>query len=334
MLSRRLLLRSSLGALALLPLAACSRRNGPVLLSPTGQLPKAWSDSLPAPWALQEAARPQAVLDAVQGDGSRPALVALSDAWASSLAPASLAPGLWQPLQAPALLARLAAAAAPVSRLYGAPDAAPVAFPWALSPWVLALRSQPELVADAQQSWQVLLDARLKGKLVLPSSPRISIELMGADPTRLRQLRGQALAYDEAQGLNLLLNGEARAAVLPLQRLIPLLRRDPRLQVVLPASGAPLTWQLLLRPAGSAVAPPLDWMGQVLNQPLLSKLLVAGWLPPLPRAELSGALAKLPRAVAKLLLPSDAVLQRCWSLPPLPASQRLAWQTLWDASAP
>ena len=329
MLSRRLLLRSSLSALALLPLAACSRRSGPLLLSPTGQLPKAWSDNLTAPWTLQEAARPQAVLDALGGHGSRPALVALSDAWASSLAPA-----LWQPLQAPALLARLAAAAAPVSRLYGAPDTAPLAFPWAFSPWVLALRSQPELVTAAQRSWEVLLDARLKGKLVLPSSPRISIELMGADPTRLRQLRKQALAYDEAEGLNLLLNGQARAAVLPLQRLIPLLRRDPRLQVVVPASGAPLTWQLLLRPAGSAAPPALEWMGQVLNQPLLSRLLTAGWLPPLPRAELSSALAKLPQAIAQLLLPSDAVLQRCWSLPPLPASQRLAWQTLWDASAP
>ena len=38
--------------------------------------------------------------------------------------------------------------------------------------------------------------------------------------------------------------------MLPRQRVVGLLRRDPRLQVLLPEHGSPLSWNLLLRPAG------------------------------------------------------------------------------------
>ena len=44
----------------------------------------------------------------------------------------------------------------------------------------------------------------------------------------VQRLRRQALACDEANGLNLLLAGEADAAVLPARRVLPLLR-PPRL---------------------------------------------------------------------------------------------------------
>jgi putative spermidine/putrescine transport system substrate-binding protein len=285
---------------------------------------------LPQPWQARERAEPAALVRALGDAQAGIALLQLSDGWATNLPRQQL-----QPLAAPQLLARLASAAVPVSRLYGPPDAPALAFPWAFSPWVLALRNQPALVASAASgSWDVLLDPRLRGQLVLPSSPRISIELMGADPMRLRRLRQQALAYDDAHALNLLLSGKAQAAVVPLQRLIPLLRRDPRLQVLLPPSGAPLSWQLLLRPAASREPLPLAWLGSILEPPLLPSLLAQGWVAPLPRDVLEPALRQLPPALAALLLPSDAVLERCWSLPPLPPAQRLAWQTLWDAAAP
>lgn len=320
------------GALATASLAAlhgCSRRRGPELLSAAGALPRAWRSALPLPWSLGDPIQPQRLAAALEQPSARAGLVALSDGWASNLKAT-----LWQPIEAPRLLARLAASAGPVSRLYGPPDAPPLAYPWAFSPWVLGLRNHSGLLQAAAQSWEVLLEPRLQGKLVLPSAPRISIELMGADPSRVRRLRAQALAYDEAQGLNLLLGGDAEAAVLPLQRLIPLLRRDPRLQVVLPASGAPLSWQLLLRPAASSAPLPLAWMGQILQSPLLTTVLREGWVPPLPMAELDAAAASLPQALRALLLPPEAVLERCWSLPPLPPQQRLQWQTLWDAAAP
>jgi putative spermidine/putrescine transport system substrate-binding protein len=197
---------------------------------------------------------------------------------------------------------------------------------------VLVLRSRPALAARREQGWDLLLDPSLKGKVVLPSSPRVCIELMGRNFDRIQALRRQALAYDDRDGLSLLLSGEAEAAVAPLRRLIPLLRRDQRLQVVLPASGAPLSWQLLLRPAGTTTPLPVDWISAALEPPLLGALLQAGWVPPLPRAQLEPAVDRFPQPLAALLLPEQAVLERCWSLPPLSTPQRLALQTVWDAS--
>jgi hypothetical protein len=328
-LSRRQLLAQGAGLLPAALLAGCSRGSGPRLLAVNGTLPKAWLASLPRPWSLQEVEATQPILAALSQGQPGTGLVQLSDGWASSLDRRQL-----QPFGAPELLRRLSADAAAVSRLYGSAEQEPVAFPWAVSPWVLVLRNRPDLLESARQNWDVLLDPRLKGELVLPSSPRISIALMQADPARLRRLRANALAYDEANGLNLLLRGKASAAVLPQQRLIPLLRQDPRLQVVLPRSGAPLSWQLLLRPARSLSAPPLGWLQLLLAPPLLPRLLAAGWVPPLPRATLQAGLQQLPPALATLLLPPEAVQQRCWSLPPLSPRQQLAWQTLWDAAAP
>jgi putative spermidine/putrescine transport system substrate-binding protein len=334
LLRRRQLLRLGLGASALLALpaglAGCRQGRAEELLLVGGELPAAWLGRLPSAWRSRSLDTAAAVLEQLQNAPQPPALadlVSLGDGWATSL-PASS----WQPLQAPALLDRLADWARPISRLFGPPEAPALAFPWAFSPWVLVLRSRPSLAARGEEGWDLLLDPSLTGKLVLPSSPRLAIELMGRDFDRIQALRRQPLAYDDRDGLSLLLNGEAEAAVVPLRRLIPLLRRDPRLQVVLPASGAPLSWQLLLRPAGATAPLPVDWITAALEPPLLSSLLQAGWVPPLPRPLLEQGVRRFPEPLASLLLPDQEVLERCWSLPPLTVPQRLALQTVWDAS--
>lgn len=358
LLGRRRLLQLGLGSAGslLLPalLGGCSRSDAPFLLASEGGMPPAWLKRLPAPWQQRTVAGPGELLASLtagggagagsggrgsDGGGSadagagaqgrpRPALLALPDGWASSLPVAQL-----QPLAQPRLLEQLSAAAQPLSRLYRSEGSAALAFPWAFSPWVMALRSQPALAQRTAEGWDLLLDPGLRKKLVLPSSPRVCMALVGGDFERLRALRANALAYDDANALNLLLSGAATVAVVPLQALIPLLRRDQRLQVLLPASGAPLSWQLLLRLAGGA-PPPLDWLQAVLEPPLLPRLLAAGWVPPLPRPRLAAALADFPAALAQLLLPAESLLSRCWSLPPLDLRQRLALQTLWDAAAP
>ena len=341
-LSRRRLLQLGVGAGLL---AACRPAEGPQLLLAEGELPAAWLQQLPAPWRSQQLADPAAVQQRLQAvvqkgvqhtaqPGAQPGLVALSDGWASGLG-SGLGPKLLQPFGAPRLGARLAPFSAEVARLFGPAGAGALAFPWAYSPWVIALRSRSDLAARRQEGWALLLDPSLRGRLVLPSSPRISLEIVKGDFAQLERLRAQALAYDERDGLNLLLSGKADAAVLPLQRLIPLLRRDQRLAVIWPESGAPLSWQLLLRPAASPPQqPPLEWLGAVLEPPLLEGLLGRGWVPPLPQAQLAPVARRFPAAMAALLLPGDALLQRCWSLPPLSLAQQLTQQNLWDAAAP
>ncbi|MFZ0408631.1 MAG: twin-arginine translocation pathway signal [Cyanobium sp.] len=331
---RQLLRLAAIGGLGLL--AGC-RGQGPQLLACRGELPSAWSARLPKPWQPVLLDTPAAVLAA----RARASLLQLGDGWATDLPRASL-----EPIGTPELLARLAPQAGPVSRLF-APEGAPIlAFPWSCNPWLLLLRDRPDLQRRRAEGWDLLLDPSLRAKLVLPSSPRVAIALVDGDPERLRRLRQNVLAQDDRHGLSLLLSGAAEALVLPRPRVVPLLRRDPRLSVILPEQGAPLGWSLVLRPAAAAGAtaatvsaatgasPPLEWLAAALEPPLLPLLLAGGWVPPLPRSELERAVAPFPPAVARLLLPPALVLARCRDLPPLTVTERAELQALWDAAAP
>jgi hypothetical protein len=327
-LPRRQLLRLGAAALPLL-LGGC-RQERHRLVASRRDLSSLWTARLPRGWALKTLEEPAEVSRSVRGPASdRPGLAQLWDGWATALPTSAL-----QPFGAPELLRRLAPIAGPVSRLFAPSGAAQLAFPWALDPWVLLLRDRPDLTRRRDEGWNLLLDPSLRGRLVLPSSPRLTISLVAADPQRLQRLRSATLANDERDGLSLLLTGEAEAMVLPRRRALPLLRTDPRLAVVLPSQGAPLGWNLLLRPAGASAPLPLDWLVEALEPPLLTRLLAAGWVPPLPRPQLEAASASLPAQQRQLLLPSEAVLQRCWSLPPLTESERRTLQQLWDEAAP
>jgi hypothetical protein len=330
--SRRQVLRLGVGgtlALTSLGLGGCGGARYPLVAS-RGEISASWTTRLPKPWQPQWLdGGPAAVRALLSGPAlRRPALAQLSDGWAATLDRRSL-----QPIGTQALLARLDPVAAAVARLF-TPDGGPLlAFPWSLNPWVLVLRSRPDLVRRRAEGWELLLDPSLTGSVVLPSSPRVSLALMEEDPERLRRLRAQALAYDDRDGLSLLLAGEAQAAVLPRQRVVSLMRRDPRLAVVLPEQGAPLAWGVLVSPAGAPPAP-LDWLAEVLQPPLLARLLTAGWVPPLPASQLAPELARLPEPLRAVLLPEPAVLARCRSLPPLDSDQRRRLQALWDGAAP
>ena len=279
------------------------------LLSARGELPAAWLKALPSSWRSEQRDTPAALLE------------------------------LLDPIaQAP-------------SRLFAGPEAPARAFPWAFGTWVILLRNRPDLQRRRAEGWDVLLDPSLRQRLVLPASPRLLIDLamrqLGLSsleasaiedprlPAQLRRLHAQALSLDEPNGLNLLLAGEADAAVVPSQRAVPLLQRDPRLTAVLPASGSPLWWQLLVRIAPARADQPtpplpLEWLRDGLSLPLLDRLLAAGWVPPLPEKQLQPALARWPERLRPLLLPPAAVLARCSSLPPLAASQQQRLQVLWD----
>jgi hypothetical protein len=346
---RQLLQLASLGGtlLASSALAGC-RGGGDAgrLLSARGELPAAWLKALPPSWRSEQFETPLALLEALRQPQERPLLISLGDGWAQQLPMDRV-----HPLEAPALLQLLDPIAQSPSRLFAGPELPARAFPWAFGTWVILLRNRSDLQRRRAEGWNLLLDSSLRQRLVLPASPRLiidlamrqlglsSLEASAIDDPRLlsqvQRLQAQALSLDEPNGLNLMLAGEADAAVVPSQRAVPLLQRDPRLTAVLPASGSPLWWQLLVRiapvRADQAMPPlPLEWLRDGLNLPLLDRLLAAGWVPPLPQQQLQPALARWPERLRPLLLPPAAVLARCSSLPPLSASQQQRWQLLWD----
>jgi len=185
-LSRRHLLR--LAALSGPALLAGCRRPPHRLLVSRGDFPAAWAARLPDGWNQQVWDDPASLLQNLPATtGSSAALVQLWDGWAGSLPPSR-----WDPFAPGELPGGLLAPAAPVSRLFLPAGSPSRAFPWAVDPWVLLLRDRPDLARRASEGWELLLDPSLQGRLVLPSSPRVSITLVGADPQRLRLLRRAA----------------------------------------------------------------------------------------------------------------------------------------------
>ena len=331
-------------------LGGCRRGGGEgLLLSPRGQLPPAWLQRLPQPWQPRLLLTPAAVLAAAgQPAGASALLLNLEDGWAQQLERSQL-----QPCPASALLAQLDPRAAAPSRLWGPPQSPPLAFPWAFGTWLLVLRHRADLAERRREGWALLLDPSLRRRLVLPSSPRVLIDIASRqlgwsggmttgpdldDPRlldQLRRLQRQAAAFDEVDGLNLLLAGDAEAAVLPSHQVLPVLLRDQRLQALLPDAGSPLWWQLLLQPTplsplAADPAWPLPWLADGLALPLLDRLLAGGWVPPLPRAQLAPALARWPERLRALLLPPEEVLARCSSLVAFRPDEQRRWQRLWD----
>ncbi|MEC7898102.1 MAG: ABC transporter substrate-binding protein [Cyanobacteriota bacterium] len=308
--------------------SGCSRGNAvPTLRASTDTLPALWRRRLPSPWAFSPFSKAAEVADVWPPSTD---LLALTDGWLAGLAPSRLQAIATSPLESQ--LGRLGQ-----RFLADTPEAwSGLMLPVGFSPWVMLIRRESGTAPDLDAGWNILLDPAFEGKLLLPSSPRLLVSLAdrisGPDP--LRRLRAAALSFDDRFALNWLLQGEARLAVLPLQRCMGALQRDPRLMVVLPQQGAPLHWTLLLRPTGTAEPVPQAWVEEAWTPPLLPRMLSQGWIPPLPAATLAAAANRVPSRLLPALLPPATVWDACWTLFPLDPSQTLPLQVRWNASAP
>ena len=323
---RRHLLRM-IGGAGLISLAGC--RAGGVkhqFLAPAGVLPKIWTMELPDPWQLTSA---KALEQWTQGDAAQADLLACTDGWLDTLSAVAL-----QPIEAAALSNQLDPLAQQFLKMQG-PLASQV-LPVGVSPWVLLVRSNPVVDAIKKLGWQMLLDLQLKGKIVFPSSPRVVIDLADRleQPDALQRLRRQALTFDDRQAVNWLLKGVAKVVVLPMQRCLSLLRRDPRMEVILPNQGAPLHWTVLIRPKYTKEPLPQQWVELAWREPMRRRLLQEGWRAPLATAVLDADRSQLPGRWRSLVLPPDDLWNKCWSLPPLSPEQRISLAERWRASAP
>lgn len=331
-LRRRQLLQAGFMA-GLSSLAGCARSSdAPVLRAPSKSLPAVWRKELKAPWRIKDLKSK----DLKTNDSSAPPwlsstdLLTIADGWLSALDPES-----FQAIDAAPLQAQLGPASERFLSKLPSTWRGKI-FPVGVSPWVMLFRGEAKLTSQAANSWEVLLDPDLKGSVLLPASPRLVMSLAAQmqPPDALRKLRLAAISFDDRHALNWLLQGDAAVAVLPLQRCMGALLRDQRLQAVLPAQGAPLNWTLMLRPGSSKEPLPQDWFKEAWREPLLSRLLSAGWVPPLAHSQLSNALSRVPKRLRPLVLPSHDVWERCWNLAPLTRSDQDALTAKWEASTP
>ncbi len=316
MLGRREVLKGALFA-GVSGLASCaSISQKPVLIATDETLPKIWLKALPSSWIYKS-------LKSGEGDDpfiplleKRVDLLALGDGWLSGLSPEKL-----QSISAPAF-ERLFDFHAENFLQAMNPDFYSKVLPVGVSPWVLLFRNGAQWLNQANQGWQILLDPSLKKKIVLPESPRLVMSLAERMKSSLSILVDQALTFDDRNTFNWLLKGNAQVAIVPLQRCISSLRRDPRLGVVLPRTGAPLHWTVLIRPRSTKETLPQEWIDKIVKPKVLSRLLIEGWRPPLRRNLFSDTLKRNPEELYPVLFPSEDVWSNCWSLPPLSKFQK------------
>ncbi len=330
-LGRREFLRLGLVS-GLAGLTGCARGDASPELSATAEtLPKELVRALPRPWHFRKIEINQGSDSLIKELKQGSDLLALGDGWLKTLPHELL-----QPVSASGTLEqRLDIKAKDFINSLG-PELSEKVFPIGVSPWVMVFRNGGPWLTRARSAWDVLLEPGLKGEVILPKSPRIVISLANRmkSPHALRDLRNQALAFDDQNGLNWLLNGQARVAVLPLQRCLRSIIRDQRFSAVLPVRGAPLNWTLLVRPASTNEPLPHSWLEEAWQMPALGLLLAGGWIPPLRQSELEKAAKFIPASYQSILLPSEELWSNCWSLPPLNSSDRKELLSLWVESIP
>ena len=330
MLGRRGFIRLGLMA-GLIGIAGCGRSSArPILRAAPEDLPKELLKTLPHPWQFKPLVA-QSLLSPSQFIVKNEAdLLAVGDGWLTEFPKDSL-----QSIKAEKLFSGLDTKAQKFLESFG-PELSSKAFPIGISPWVMLFRNGKDWLYEAKQGWDVLLDPELTGQVVFPESARFVISLAdrieGADV--LRRLRSQAHAFDDRNGLNWLLAGKARVAILPLYRCFRSLLKDPRLNIALPQAGAPLHWTFLVRPRTSRQSFPTSWLEEAWAMPQMAALLSRGWMSPLPSSNLIMASNVIPDSYKPILLPSDSFWNGCWSFSPLTNSEKARVENLWSESIP
>ena len=330
MIKRREFCKSSLLAV-LAGVAGCSRgMSNPTLTATSETLPKELLSALPVPWVFQELNVKTLKESSQILTSSNADLFAIGDGWIPQLEKE-----FFRPIESPKIYSRLNEHAEQFLESFGQEISIRVV-PIGVSPWVMLFRNGQEFSSRAKAGWDVLLDPELKGKLVLPESPRLVMSIADqiGQADGLRQLRQQALTFDDKNGLNWVLSGRARVAILPLYRCFSSLSRDLRLSVFLPESGAPLHWTFLARPINTKQPFPESWIAQVWSMPLMVKLLARGWIPPINDSELRSAIENVPNSYRQILLSTNAFWDQNWSLPYLPEVEIVRLENIWRQSTP
>ena len=154
------------------------------------------------------------------------------------------------------------------------------------------------------------------------------------EPDALRNLRIQAITFDDRNSLNWILSGKARVAILPLVRCFSSLIRDPRLSVVLPDQGAPLHWTVLVRPKQTRQSFPGEWLEAAWEMPHIARLLSKAWIPPIPYSDLIKDMHFVPDSYKSIILPAKSVWNNCWSFPLITEQETNRLESLWIQSTP
>jgi len=311
-------------------LTSCGRQASAYLMATKETLPKPWLKELPTPWEFKSLKVGEQKNPYRNSDANLADLIGIGGGWLNSFTAKDL-----KEIDDDELISNFNSQ----SKLFiGLQEESlrKCLLPVGVSPWVMLFRNGDPWLTEAKKTWDVLLDPRLQEQIVFPRSPRLIMSIADqiGNGNDLKQLRLQALTLDDQNATNWVLSGKAKVALLPMQRCLKNLRRDPRLQIALPREGAPLHWTIFIRPKNSFKPLPKSWIKESWNQPLMGKLLSEGWIPPLKHSAIKKNLEKNDQSYYYKFLPQEEAWSNCWSLGDLDTFNQEKLGLRWEDSTP
>ncbi len=195
-------------------------------------------------------------------------------------------------------------------------------FPIGVVPYTVIIKNNKELINSARTSWDFLLSKKLTGKIILPQSPRIILSIAQKinSSNSLKQLKSQAIFFDDKNMFNWLINSDACVAIAPYSLCSKYLKIDPRLSLVFPIQGVPLMWHFLLSRSNLNNAILIKWIKSLENKSIVDKLVSQGWYLPFNSDYLQ---SKYKSEMFPISGPSEECWKNSWSFPVLTNEQKL-----------
>ena len=202
-------------------------------------------------------------------------------------------------------------------------------FPIGVIPYAVVIKNNSAIENLAKQSWNFLLSKDLKGKIILPNSPRVILSISERidEKMSLNKLIDQQNIYDDKNALDWLLNTQAVVAVIPYTFCQEILKIDSRLSLVFPSQGVPLIWQFILCKINSNEKPLIEWIYSLEKNISQKKLIKEGWFIPFENKNLK--LVDSSNKMIKSNFLSDESWQNSWSLSPLNKSEKTRLELIW-----
>ncbi len=205
-------------------------------------------------------------------------------------------------------------------------------FPIGVVPYAVIIKNNKDLIDGANNSWDFLLDEKLKGKIIFPQSPRILISISKRinEKNSLSKLQDQAMLFDDKNSINWLINSHASAAIIPFSLCEKYLRVDSRLSVVFPNKGVPLMWNFLLTKSKINNVVLTGWIKSLEKKDIIDKLANQGWYLPF-KNEYSQDKYNI-KNENNNYGPSKNCWENSWSFSPLNNVEKLSLENLWNQS--
>ncbi|MBO6978553.1 MAG: hypothetical protein JJ837_03925 [Prochlorococcus marinus XMU1428] len=204
-------------------------------------------------------------------------------------------------------------------------------FPIGIVPYTIIIKNNRELINAARTSWEFLLSKKLTGKIIFPQSPRIILSIAKKinSSNSLKQLKNQAMLFDDKNMLNWLINSDACVAIVPYSLCSKYLKIDPRLSLVFPDQGVPLMWHFLLKRSNHNNEVLNKWIKSLENKSTVDKLVSQGWYLPF-NSDYSQS--KHNPEMLTTSGPSKKCWDNSWSFPVLTNEQKINLKNFWNES--